>query len=309
MKDKLDIYTIRQVIELTGVSEFLLRVWELRYSAITPKRSETGRRQYTHADILKIASLHTLIKKGYRIGKIAHLNTNELQKMIQKSFIEKTKPAPTSKNSHQIVDTLYKYVSKLDWDKVRQIFYSETSDTETEQIIFNFILPICQKMNELSATGNLTITQEHILTAFLKESLHKLRSLHNSQKLNKKYKFIFATPEGDMHDLGLLISCCLASHYKLDNLYLGAHLPKKDLAETCLQSNGTHLVLVSTLSKKEGAHEDFLSYLNFIDKHTPKKIKILIGGRSTSHLIINLQREIQVVSSLEQMNDYLKTLS
>ena len=309
MSEKTDLYTIRQVIELTGISEFLLRVWELRYKAIKPRRTPTGRRQYTQDDILKIASLLTLISKGYRIGKIAHLEIVELQKIIQQSFLEKKGNSEKTEKKSSPIEKLYKYVKQLDWDKVRQIFYTESSDTDAEQFILQFILPVCEKMNKLSLENDLTITQEHILTAFIKETLHKLRAIHNSQKLDKNYKFIFATPEGDMHDLGLLVSCCLASQYKLDNLYLGAHLPKKDLAETCLQSGCTHLVLVSTISKNEGAREDFLTYLNFIDRNVPKKIKILIGGRSTSHLIINSKRNIKVIPSLNEMNDYLKNLS
>lgn len=309
MTEKKDLYTIRQVIELTGISEFLLRVWEMRYKAITPLRTTTGRRQYTQEDILKIASLLTLVNKGYRIGKIAHLEIVDLQKEIQQSFLEKKSDSGKNIKKSNHIEKLYKYVKQLDWDKVRQIFYNESTDADAEQFILKFILPVFEKMNRLSLDNDLTITQEHILTAFIKETLHKLRSINNSQKLNNTYKLIFAAPEGDMHDLGLLVSCCLASQHKLNNLYLGAHLPKKDLAETCLQSGCTHLVLVSTISKNEGAHEDFLTYLNFIDRNVPKKIKILIGGRSTSHLIINSKRNIQIISSLEEMNDYLKNIS
>ena len=81
-------YSIRQVIALTGASEFLLRTWELRYGALNPKRTDTGRRLYDEKDVLKIRALleltneHSANRK--KIRDIAALPYDELKKMLQK---------------------------------------------------------------------------------------------------------------------------------------------------------------------------------------------------------------------------------
>lgn len=302
-----DSYTIRQVIELTGVTEFLLRIWELRYNAIAPERSKSGRRLYSAEDVIKIASLATLTNRGYRIGKIASLDTPELQKLIQQSFLEA--PTTIEKNKtpeNKDIKALFDMLSKLDWLKFKSRFFEITQGHNAEEVIFKILLPIIGYMNQLVDSGKLSITQEHFVTALLKDHLYKLKNDNFSIKAKSKDRFIFATPEGDLHDLGLLIAATLTSMQKIENLYLGAHLPKKDLAETCLRFKATHLLLATTVTEDEGAKENILSYLNFLDRHLPKKMKIWIAGRNTKNLILKSSRQIEIINSFDQFNTNLK---
>lgn len=302
-----DSYTIRQVIELTGVTEFLLRIWELRYKAIAPDRSKSGRRLYSSEDVIKIASLATLTSRGYRIGKIASLDTPELQKLIQQSFLET--PTIIEKNKtpeNKDIKALFDMLSKLDWLKFKARFFEITQGHNSEETIFKILLPIITYMNQLVDSGKLTITQEHFVTALLKEHLYKIKNDNFSLKSKSKNRFVFATPEGDLHDLGLLIASTLTSIQKIENLYLGPHLPKKDLAETCLRFKASHLLLVTTVSESEGAKENILSYLNFLDRHLPKRMKIWIAGRNTKNLILKSSRQIEIINSFDEFNMNLK---
>jgi hypothetical protein len=117
---------------------------------------------------------------------------------------------------------------------------------------------------------------------------------------------IFATPEGDLHDLGLLIASKLASFSGVDILFLGANMPKRDLAETCLRFKATHLVLSSTVSKEEGARSDFLQYLNFLDRNLPTPTAIWVAGRNTQKLRFSLDRGFKI---LHAFSDFEKELT
>ena len=75
-------FSLRQVVELTGVSEFTLRGWESRYQAFRPRRTGSGRRRYTKADILRARALLELTARGQRISSIATLPLSELEELI-----------------------------------------------------------------------------------------------------------------------------------------------------------------------------------------------------------------------------------
>lgn len=309
-------YSIRQVIELTGVSEFLLRAWELRYNAIQPKRTPTGRRLYRKEDVIKITSLNTLTQLGFRISQISHYSNDQLQKLIQQEFTNNDSNE-IQINKSTVLNTNLERINKIiiaasNYDIHRISFYFQKSfkNLDSKSLLFDFILPLCHLMSVNSDLKKLNIAQEHLLTDFIKQSLHALRFNNDSKKKSKNnFKFILATPEGDMHDIGLLIGCCMAKLINIETIYLGPHIPKKDLAEVCTQTDCTHLLIVSTLNINEGAKEDILTYLNFLDKNCPNRMNIWLSGRNTHLLQINTQRKVLIINDFNKLNSEFKNIT
>lgn len=83
MSKATDSYTIRQVVDLTGLSEFTLRGWENRYEAFRPNRTATGRRMYSQSDLQKAILLRELLLRDHRIGEIADLSVAALQDLLE----------------------------------------------------------------------------------------------------------------------------------------------------------------------------------------------------------------------------------
>lgn len=65
------LYGIGAVARLTGLTDHTIRVWERRYSAVVTARAPNGRRQYTEADVQKLALLKLLTDHGISISSIA----------------------------------------------------------------------------------------------------------------------------------------------------------------------------------------------------------------------------------------------
>ena len=55
-------YTIREVAQVIGVSETLLRYWEKEFPQIAPKKGSRGVRRYTKEDIETIRVIKDLVK-------------------------------------------------------------------------------------------------------------------------------------------------------------------------------------------------------------------------------------------------------
>lgn len=78
-------YRIGAVCRLTGISQHVLRVWEKRYGAVEPERSETDRRLYRESDVNRLSLLKALVDRGQAIGSIADLDDDELERRLQQS--------------------------------------------------------------------------------------------------------------------------------------------------------------------------------------------------------------------------------
>ena len=75
-------HPIKVVATRTGLSKDVIRVWEKRYQAINPERSDTGRRLYADADIDHLLKLKQAIAAGWRISDVAKLSEGELDELV-----------------------------------------------------------------------------------------------------------------------------------------------------------------------------------------------------------------------------------
>ena len=73
-------YRVGMVAKMTGLSTHTLRMWEKRYAAVVPERTEAGGRLYTDADVERLRLLHTLVESGHSIGGIAKLSDVDLRR-------------------------------------------------------------------------------------------------------------------------------------------------------------------------------------------------------------------------------------
>ena len=72
-------FNIQLASQLSGVASATIRAWEKRYNAVVPDRAENKHRLYSENDIEKLAVLFSLTELGQSIGKIAHLELEELK--------------------------------------------------------------------------------------------------------------------------------------------------------------------------------------------------------------------------------------
>ena len=83
-------HPIQIVARRTGLSVDVIRAWERRYNAVTPTRTETGRRLYSNNDVKKLTLLSRAISAGRRIGDVASLSINDLTQVIDSDEVATT---------------------------------------------------------------------------------------------------------------------------------------------------------------------------------------------------------------------------
>jgi DNA-binding transcriptional MerR regulator len=76
-------FGIGSVSRLTGIPMDTLRVWERRYNAVTPQRSEHNRRYYTRADVARLMLIKQLVDRGHAVGSVVHLPEEALRERLR----------------------------------------------------------------------------------------------------------------------------------------------------------------------------------------------------------------------------------
>jgi hypothetical protein len=78
-------FPINVVEKETGISKYLLRMWERRYSFPRPERDLKGERVYSILDVEKLKIVKSLMEEGYRPSKIINQDIQDLKELL-KSF-------------------------------------------------------------------------------------------------------------------------------------------------------------------------------------------------------------------------------
>jgi MerR family transcriptional regulator, light-induced transcriptional regulator len=301
-----EIYSLRQVANLTGLSEFTLRGWEGRYQAFAPKRTETGRRQYSKKDLKRAFLLRELTLLGFRIGDIAlRSNLNLEKKLNQSSFIA----GETKSESTAIIDSLLKLTVLQDWDQLKNRFSYLLSKKKPAWSIKKIILPILHELGVYAANNRLGIAQEHILSALIKEQLYIMLGKSTRIPIQKNgFSVLIATPEGDHHEIGILVAQVIFKSNGIRTLYLGTNTPKKELCETALRFGATHILLGSSIGHIDAAPVEIFSYLSYIDQHLPKSIHLWVGGPAFENSKLKLSRNFKYFSTLQQLPSSIREI-
>ena len=77
------LHPIRIVARRTGLSLHLIRMWERRYQAVTPERTDSGRRNYSEGDIERLRLLKLAVEQGEAIGQVTRLSNDDLMSLLE----------------------------------------------------------------------------------------------------------------------------------------------------------------------------------------------------------------------------------
>ena len=91
------LYGIGTVARLTGLKPDTLRVWERRYGLKASHKSQTGRRQYTQADLDHFHLIAYLVDRGVKIGEIAKSDRKTLEMLLEQQGDKQSEPLPSIK--------------------------------------------------------------------------------------------------------------------------------------------------------------------------------------------------------------------
>lgn len=266
-------YSIKAITSLTGLTPETLRAWERRYDCISPNRSDNGRRTYTQADLEKLKLLVELTRQGHAIGKIATLNHEELANFRQQVS------HPSRDGQFVVCDQIIDALQNYQIEHCEQLLKRSLLAYAPLDYARNILLPALQRVGQLWHEEKINIAQEHMFSSCVKRIiLAMVNNLHQPSKLNPS--ILFATPSGEPHEFGILISCLLAASQHYTCYYVGADLPAQDILDTCkhLKPNIVVLGLIKTPPEAES-----IKQLDRILKQTDQHTQIWLGGPGAIH--------------------------
>lgn len=212
-------YSIKQLEALSGIKAHTLRIWEKRYNLFAPSRTEGNQRIYGDEELRKLLNIAFVYNCGIKPSEIAKLEDQALdQKVLE---LEQTTTTP------QIEQAIIAVQNFDEW-KFQQIINNQISLHGFEYILFDFILPFLDRIGVLWQTRGITPAHEHFASNLIRQKVISVIDQMEPVSINEQRCILFL-PEGEIHELGLMIAHYLLKKRGMHCLYLGATVPSKDL--------------------------------------------------------------------------------
>ena len=287
-------FSIKNLENLSGIKAHTLRIWEKRYSLLTPERTDTNIRRYSLDSLRKLLNITLLYNHGFKISKIASLNSDEIPKLVRSIALKA--------NSEQVSINAFK-LAMINFDyELFDANYEEISDNhEFEHIFMQIFMPLMKELGILWQTGAISPAHEHFITNLVKQKIHlQTESLQRNKFNNQEHPiFVLFLPENEIHELGILYLNFLILSKGYRTIFLGQSLQTSSL-ET-LYSYDSKFIFVSYLTVEPNSEEimPFLDrfFKQVLEKHESKLI--IFGPQQVAINKENLPGKIELYRSVE----------
>lgn len=264
-------YPIAAVAKLTGLGLDTIRAWERRYNAVVPERGPRGR-VYSTAQVRRLRLLATLVEEGHPIGQVARLPDHSLEELLRRAGEVQTElPARRPPAVADPVGTILEAIERFDYAAADRELGRLAAVHGPRDLVFEVALPLMRTVGDRWHSGQLSVAQEHMTSAILHAVLAALLRVHANQSAPQ---LLFATPEGELHEFGILAASMLAASSGFGVVYLGPNVPVGDIASAA-ERTGVSVVVVGIAADTPGLG----ARLKELRGKLPAEIELWAGGR------------------------------
>ncbi|MDD2820658.1 MAG: MerR family transcriptional regulator [Flavobacterium sp.] len=289
-----NVFSIKDLENLSGIKAHTIRIWEKRYNVLKPMRTDTNIRLYDLPSLQKLLNITLLHDYGYKISKIATYSEDKIPSLVREIISSKTA------KSHAISD--FK-MAMMNFDQ--ELFFTTynwlIAEKSFKEIFHQVFIPLMNELGLLWQSDTITPAHEHFISYLIKQKL-----LVNTEKLQvlkqtKKDKvFVLSLPMNEIHELGLMYL-----HYEIllngyKSIYLGESMPIENLKD--LKRHYDAIVFVSYLTVQP-ERDSIDAYINemtsqLVDENT----ELWFTGRQVEFIQKeNLSDKISIFTSISEL--------
>lgn len=269
---------IRVVARRTGLSAHVIRIWEKRYGAVEPERTDTNRRLYSDEQIERLSLLRDITQSGHSISHVAKLPTDKLRGLARESHGANGSPARAlapAPGAPAFLDECVAAVKSLSAQALEDTMQRAATELGAQGLLQRVVAPLVQTLGDLWRDGTITAAHEHFASAVIRIFLgHAARPFAGTDSAPV---LVVATPAGQIHELGALLVAAAAANLGWHVTYLGASLPAAEIAGATRQNRARAVALSLVYPEDDPRLEGELTRLH---ESLPPEVTLLVGGRA-----------------------------
>jgi MerR family transcriptional regulator, light-induced transcriptional regulator len=276
-------FPIKVAARRTGLSTHVIRVWERRYGAVTPVRTDTNRRLYSEADIERLRLLQRATAGGHSIGQIAQLPVEELERLVVSDGVPdgpERAPRPRPElhvTPAALLEACLDATRQLDAASLDRHLARAEISLSLPELLDDLIVPFMEEIGCEWREGSMRVANEHMASATIRSFLG---GLYRSYQIDETApEIIVTTPPGQNHEFGALLVAVVVAAEGWRVVYLGPNLPVEEAVGAAQAVNARAVALSMLYPSDDPKLAQELAKLGRI---VPEGCAVIAGGKAAA---------------------------
>lgn len=292
------VYSIKELEKLSGIKAHTIRIWEKRYNLIEPHRTNTNIRYYTDNDLKRILNVAVLNRHGIKISSIAKLNDLELREEI-------IRVSATSDSSDTLIDSMVLSMIDLDEYKLETVIDKAIHKIGLKKTVTDVLYPFLEKVGILWQSGDVYPAQEHFVSNLIRQKIIAATDRISNPFNPEARKFLLLLPEGEWHEIALLIAQYLIREANHEVLYLGQSVPYSDVLAIGASKRIDYILFSSSTARKGF---ELGPYIKDLTGAFPDK-KVLCSSSDRAVLPPESSKNVVYLQHIEDLTGFIQNIS
>jgi MerR family transcriptional regulator, light-induced transcriptional regulator len=294
MNNVKNIFSIKDLENLSGIKAHTIRIWEKRYNILQPMRTDTNIRLYSLQSLQKLLNVTLLHDYGYKISKIALIPEDKISEMVVGIISNKN-----AKN--HAVNAFKMAMINFDQELFTNTYNWLLEDKSFHEIFHQVFIPLFEEIGLLWQTDTITPSHEHFISCLvIKKLLVSIEKAENTKPIYTDKVFVLSLPLHEIHELGLMFL-----HYEIvikgyKVVYLGENLPIENLKDLKKHFNSIVFVSYFTIQPEKNVIDDYVKEMS--DQLLGDGSEVWLIGKMTDYIDQSkIATEVKVFNSLSEL--------
>lgn len=288
-------FSISQLERFSGIKAHTIRIWEQRYNALQPNRSEGNTRYYDDDQLRRLLNIVSLSKQDYKVSELCAMTDQQLFKLVWelKNEIE-------NKTEEYFISQLVAAGISYDESYFDKIFSHTLLRYGMKDTYLKVIYPVLDRTGLMWTCNNLAPANEHFISNLFRQKLFTAIDALPSPKPESESWLLFLQ-ENEFHEIGLLLAHYLIRLSGKKVIFLGSNVPMESVIAAAKEISCDNLLLFLVHRDSELEVCQYLKDLN--SRFTGKNI--YIAGEQKRLNQIKKTKNVIFLSSVDDLEQQL----
>lgn len=295
----MDSFSISQLAQYSGIKPHTIRIWEQRYNALQPSRSEGNTRFYNGTQLRRLLNIVSLTSSNHKVSELCAMPDEKLIKLLD----DLNDHTPVNEHSEYFISQLI--LAGLNYDELHfeKIFSHCLLRFGIKKAYLEVIYPLLVRIGSMWSGNVMPPAVEHFMSNCIRQKLFTaIDSLPPSK--NNGDTWLLFLPEDEFHDTGLLLAHYLIRLAGKKVIYLGGNVPMQSLKTAIKSIEPQHLLLFLVHHDQPADTDKYLKNLS-----SDFNGKVYVSGNKKLIGTLKTRKNIQWLQSVEDLQQQLSIVA
>jgi MerR family transcriptional regulator, light-induced transcriptional regulator len=290
-------FSISQLEQYSGVKAHTIRIWEQRYHALQPQRSEGNTRYYDSTQLRRLLNIVSLMNADHKVSELCSMPDAEIFQLLESQMQQRT---ATDVAADYFISQLISAALTFDEEHFEKMLSGCLLRFGIQKAYANVLYPTLVRIGLMWANNSIASAQEHFASNLLRQKLCvSIDSLPPASA--KDDSWLLFLPEDEFHEIGLLYAHHVIKSSGRKVIYLGSSIPFDTLKDAVKETSPANLLLFFV---HYDLPEDVEQYIDTLEKHF-SKINIHLSGNAKLLSQLKNRKRIKKLQAIDDLEKHL----